>query len=123
MKLTKKERKIHHKLRKWQYRHELSSPELKIVAALRDQVGENNVSINLQEIATVNSDSIFYLFESISIEHLEADASELNNLACQEIVRGFEKLQERGFIRVVRSKDWKEHIVNVIPVWEKNNID
>lgn len=123
MKLTKEERKFHHKLSKWRYRNELDSGEYELVGALRHQVGKTNVSINLEKISkqivTVLCTDLF----EIKASNI-ADMPELAEFKAEyqkKIINGFKQLQDRGFIEVVSSKDWKEHTVNVIPVWEKKS--
>lgn len=119
MKLTPQQRKTHHKLSKWKFKSELSDGETFIVNQLRDRVGESNVFINLQDIAAEYCKAICILLEIDIDLSLQQHNSKTLEMSRQEIVNSFERLQERGFICPVRSKDKFEYVVNVIPIWEK----
>ena len=113
MKLTKQERKYHHKLSKWQHRNDLSFAEQRIVRELSHQIGKTNVSINLEQISDKWACE---RMQWLKIDFAD-NSSEFKTAAHEEFITGFERLQNLGFIEVISFEN-KKHIVKVIPVWE-----
>lgn len=120
MKLTRQERKIHHKLSKWQYRNNLDIAEQKITNALRHQVGKTNVPINLENISEQWAKARLQYLNKVLEDCSDINLLEFKTEAHKQIITGFERLQDLGFVEVICFKN-KEHIVNVVPVWEKKN--
>jgi hypothetical protein len=123
MKLTAQERKIHHKLSKWKYRNDLDNSELKIVDALKHQVGQKNIEVDLQQIANEYWRDTCSLLNRICDQNFNlSDIPEDRDFraeALKQITSAFVNLQNLGFIEVVSTRNLNEHVVNVIPAWEK----
>lgn len=107
---------------KWEDSADLKFGAEAIFAVLVERVGQKNVEINLAQIGTEYATQVSEMYTRVAPELAGRikilDESELTSRQRKEMVKGLKKLVRLNFLEIVESNNWKEHVVNILPVWE-----